>query len=559
MADPSPFAPVVLSPRPTCINNLSWSDDHLAVATDGVIHIITPRDHVRPADADSNYWHIETVSVSRFSEAESPLVQLASLSDLSLREGQSNSSVCSFAWSSVGIGLHKRHVLAVLTTNLLLSLWESTGVPGSWRRTYILNSLIAADEIQPNRRIQRVRAFAWLPGLHADEEDRREQQFLITVDGTDKVCVFHLAKANLTTDNSWHIPPVYTYQLVDTSSEAPKGMPMLRRTLLGSPITRIDPGRWQKSTDQPRVRNVVVSFTRGPGGSMCPNLVLSCRPDKEGWTFDGYTRDRWSPPHGLACSSPSGAIEAALAKPKSKFNAQFKLQGHVRVRHWGNSRSPDGRVEATCVTFHPSDIVDDNTFPDFCTIVFAQTAGTRTEISNESPKVNPRLELLRWLAAHASIESIKTDLDVKVVRVAAACIYAAFNSHASLMEWSRAAAELTENFDAATDADDEGDNRRENGSQFIRATIAEPCEICSAAISIGQDLLTGRCSRGHTFARCGISFLAIQEPGISKYCSRCGKEFLDFAKLEPHEGPSLSLALFEEFDVCPYCRGKFHG
>lgn len=60
--------------------------------------------------------------------------------------------------------------------------------------------------------------------------------------------------------------------------------------------------------------------------------------------------------------------------------------------------------------------------------------------------------------------------------------------------------------------------------------------------------------------RCGLSFLSIQEPGISKYCSFCRTEALDEEYVATTRGRKLSkLAsdLFETFDTCLYCAGKF--
>lgn len=76
--------------------------------------------------------------------------------------------------------------------------------------------------------------------------------------------------------------------------------------------------------------------------------------------------------------------------------------------------------------------------------------------------------------------------------------------------------------------------------------------------------------------RCALTFLAITRPGISKYCERCGKEFLN-EHVEPtgethtagnsgetpcnltDRQPSLACWLFQRFDVCPYCGGKYVG
>lgn len=80
-----------------------------------------------------------------------------------------------------------------------------------------------------------------------------------------------------------------------------------------------------------------------------------------------------------------------------------------------------------------------------------------------------------------------------------------------------------------------------------------------------------------------MTFLAIQEPSVSKFCSLCGTEFLDISDdreeeeatadaangagkddtggKEQEESEKGSLSLYERviefFDTCPYCGGKF--
>ncbi|KAI9808431.1 MAG: hypothetical protein M1827_007250 [Pycnora praestabilis] len=56
-------------------------------------------------------------------------------------------------------------------------------------------------------------------------------------------------------------------------------------------------------------------------------------------------------------------------------------------------------------------------------------------------------------------------------------------------------------------------------------SIFEVCEICGTGIG-WDDALEARCATGHVFVRCGVTFLAIQAPGISKYCGICGRQFL---------------------------------
>ena len=116
----------------------------------------------------------------------------------------------------------------------------------------------------------------------------------------------------------------------------------------------------------------------------------------------------------------------------------------------------------------------------------------------------------------------------------------------------------------------------------------ETCEICSATIPF-KDNTWARCQRGHQFGefqeaiscriltnghavRCGLSYIAIQAPRISKSCGLCNREYLKFESLgaanvenqknsadhtNQEDQPTLAEYLFETFDVCIYCGGKF--
>ena len=78
-----------------------------------------------------------------------------------------------------------------------------------------------------------------------------------------------------------------------------------------------------------------------------------------------------------------------------------------------------------------------------------------------------------------------------------------------------------------------------------------------------------------SIARCALTSLAIQEPGISKCCSVCGREYLRESRPCPVDGDDgmsatqgmdlsaalqnspLAQELLQKFDVCVHCNGKF--
>jgi hypothetical protein len=79
-----------------------------------------------------------------------------------------------------------------------------------------------------------------------------------------------------------------------------------------------------------------------------------------------------------------------------------------------------------------------------------------------------------------------------------------------------------------------------NSVQLDLAEVTvDTCDFCSAAIPF-TDLTTASCTNGHQFPRCGLSFLAIQAPGITKYCGICSTPYLNdqFVAAQEIEKPS---------------------
>lgn len=126
------------------------------------------------------------------------------------------------------------------------------------------------------------------------------------------------------------------------------------------------------------------------------------------------------------------------------------------------------------------------------------------------------------------------------------------------------------NIDSAPENTTQGSheqNTLDNESCFQdTAAATDQCDLCSAPIPF-IDLTTATCTNGHKFPRCGLSLLAIQAPGITKYCGICSTPFLseEFAQAQEAQAevskPPVTLArvLFQACDVCIYCGGKFVG
>ena len=118
-------------------------------------------------------WVHVHIRINLFTFEEWPLQDPASFKDLSIGEEQSSSTVTNVSWSEPGLAKHCRSVLTVLTSNLVLSLWESVSDPGeasSWRRVLVVNNALweyfttsGASE-GAIRKGKRIRAAAWAHG-----------------------------------------------------------------------------------------------------------------------------------------------------------------------------------------------------------------------------------------------------------------------------------------------------------------------------------------------------------------------------------------------------------
>ncbi len=146
----------------------------------------------------------------------------------SIGEEESTSSVAALLWSPPGPAKHKRSVLGVLTTNLVLSIWGSTNdpkEPGSWKRVMVINNLIEKyfeqleehQEIEASRRRElirlrkRMRAFSWSQACHLEGEigryDKWGASILAVTNDNNEIIFVHILRPNghiSTATKQWH-------------------------------------------------------------------------------------------------------------------------------------------------------------------------------------------------------------------------------------------------------------------------------------------------------------------------------------------------------------------
>src|SRR5271155_215366 len=171
------LSPITLTSWPTCADCLSWSSDgDIAVAGGEFVHILTPkRKFSTPIPTTGTVghpdWNVTTVRINLFSQGEWPDQDMQSHSDFSIGEEQSWPTVTALEWSPPGLGLHRRSVLAMLTSNLVLCLWQTDGTLSKWDRAFVINHALERHFFQlgnddgPPKRKKRIRSFCWTPPL----------------------------------------------------------------------------------------------------------------------------------------------------------------------------------------------------------------------------------------------------------------------------------------------------------------------------------------------------------------------------------------------------------
>lgn len=259
-----------------------------------------------------------------------------------------------------------------------------------------------------------------------------------------------------------------------------------------------------------------------------------------------------------------------MAEVRTKYDVENDLGGLALAKVWGVASCKS--LVAACFTLHPGDMVEYiQTAEERATVVFSYTDENRND---------------DLLPSSALTEKDLGELAPPIAQQ-------------NIVEWALGWKEEQGALDDAMSrqiVDAVGCLQREGSSSAF-----ETCEICGEGVE-WIDFKEARCTNGHEFLRCALTFLAIQEPGISKYCSSCGRQYLDGEKLpfastetitnglteppsvngrhgevfelarpngearehkecEPFPKTHLALAcqIFEHFDTCVYCGGKYRG
>ncbi|KAJ9660173.1 hypothetical protein H2198_002679 [Neophaeococcomyces mojaviensis] len=585
--------PLTFTAYPSCEDCLAWSEEGLALAGGENIHIVKVG-----ANSDKQSA-ISTFRVDQFNNQEWPEQGLATFQHFSVGEEQSNSVVVALAWSPPGLGIHHRPVLAVLTSNLLLSLWETDGSQRNWRRTCVVNQhlpLSVSSQIAHNafragraRRYARIRCLAWSDPLRVFHGGKRGLCFLSVLDDDDNLTVLQVDKKSKDQYGFWSMKTVFTSALSQPeffNSDAAGMTDLQELVILKASVKRMlflswDVENLPSAVAQTVVRTSIVYQRHHQNTQFAVHLEfnllghdseITARQIESQEFRDTTLENRWS-----FGRQDFGIIHRLEDRPQwqetlkdivAEYNSKHRLGGLFRIRFWGIVLSPDQDTEAACVTLHPWDMYEyTSNVLEKCHLVFRTVQNQSTAAFLQQKTANEVMtSVLDFVVTELrSRTEVISTIDQAFVRVLHA--WTARNPDRShwqaVLEASVASRSKSEQtvVDGSDVSGDDFIDAQTILSKPFPPTIAAPetCDICGTPIDMSDDSNSSNCVNGHVFSRCSLSLMSIQEPGISKYCSGCDRQFLNMSKLKPQPGQCLTSKLFDEFDVCPYCRGKFRG
>ena len=344
--------PVHIPAQPSSQDCLAWSPDgELAVAAGEQVYLLIPQyGGLEP-------WTHLHITVSSFTFAEWPWQEPASFRDMSIGEEQARATVTALAWSPAGLAKHRRPVLAVLTSNLILSLWTSNASPtdaNSWERIVVINKALQTG----SRLQQRIRSMAWAPTnpQHVERQtpfSRRKWgiPLIAVADDNNGLHVLKVSSPFPGPTSDWIVEVLHRHSVpVSTSSN---GLPSLLNDILSAShyVGRIEFGRWKgdiplmySSSGTIHHARLSVHEDLPPRVGDSDSLIVSLD--------QVHARDN-DMPSQVTVTPP---IKAQMAAEKEKFGLDNRLGSQVTLRRWGLAASHN--LVAACITLHPAKMIE---------------------------------------------------------------------------------------------------------------------------------------------------------------------------------------------------------
>ncbi|KAL8942935.1 MAG: hypothetical protein Q9211_001185 [Gyalolechia sp. 1 TL-2023] len=543
------LADVKLPFHPTAPDCLAWSEDgELAIAAGEFVHILVlikktsktliPRRGARRDQQNTSKpdpWVQISFRINSYTVDEWPTQKLNDHDSFCIGEEQSCSTVIALSWSPVGLAKHKRSALAVLATNHVLSLWASVSdmkTASTWERVLLVNKAFGTPDqrITPRdkgvltssgllRRSARVQSMSWAP-IKADDsayykndppsatsEICSRTQYLAVTNDADEVvillvqsgCMHHsksLWEAQIVCRLRWQdlrslfsSPQIAHTQedICGTDAASNFGWP----SMFARSFSTIEHRRWK-------------------------NMILSSDGDADS------TVKIQSGAQDLQLTNEWDEIsDYQLRMLQKEFDQHHDLGGVSIAKTWGLASW--GPYVASCISFHPGDMVEYTLISaERCHIIFGlvDAAGAAVEDA-EFP----------WQESSRSLhQGSSPDVQRKVLTVLTdqrlndlsdrKVLYG--NCCAAMIPSGTQNAELVEK--ALQQLVTSTGINLELEFNLLRATRDSNFSTASCIERLNE-MATSRI--GQEDLRCALTSLPIKEPGISKYCESCNREFLD--------------------------------
>ena len=628
--------------QPSCHDCLAWSrDGELAVAAGEEVYLFIP------CGNSPEPWTQVRIAVNKFTFEEWPQQEQSSFEDMSIGEEQAKATVAALEWSPPGLAKHRRPVLAILTSNLILSLWAANGNPAdlnSWERVLVVNTVLPSG----TRLQQRIRSMAWAPTKrqHADHRtpfSRRKWGIFIMAIADDSNGLYFLEITSPFAGQSlaWNIEVLHHHDIPVPSSSNNRPSLFSHAINTNRFVDHIEFGNWNGSVPVVYRTSGINHFASvSVYESPLPQVEHEDDSEHESLTLgleETHSEDL-NLPSRIEVTPP---MKARMLAEKKKFGLDNNIGSQVMLRMWGLASFEN--IVAACVTLHPAKMIEYvNPFDGTTKVLFGSgDKNGDTEVifpwQDGAPVDVAKAQgaILDTIVDSLQRPLVLNDFDFKIIYTAVCGILllndgerlerlgAAYNimsvleRHGSMSLQSEDRAlqsiktssqisgpELLHIFTQMTQARDQ----RESSLHTPEKALLEQCPFCPAdqGMMPCSDLTEAHCSQGHSFskpfhlyliqlrltshaARCALTFLPLLEPGITKRCFKCERECIDE---ESHLGvqmrlsqrssstddiesnveyfdaaqeqterlkSSLASILFDKFDTCPYCGGKFCG
>ena len=349
--------PVRIPVQPSSQDCLAWSPDgELAVAAGEEVHLFNPQ------YGGPEPWTHLRITISNFTYKEWPSQEPASFKDMSIGEEQARVTVTALAWSPAGLAKHKRSVLAVLTSNLILSFWASNANPtlvDDWQRILVVNKALP-----PGSRLQqRIRSMAWAPTnpQHVDRETPLSQRkwgipLIAIADDNNGLYLLKVSSPFAGHCSKWSVEMLHRHDVPMPNSLTHR--PSLLSSSMSEThyVDRIEFGTWEGNIPLMYRTSGVTHYATISVYDHVPSQVRHKEPSAPESLVvnldEAYARDT----NMQSQSTITSQIKAQMVAEKAKYGIDNKIGSHVMLRRWGLASY--NNLVATCITLHPAKMIE---------------------------------------------------------------------------------------------------------------------------------------------------------------------------------------------------------